>query len=400
MDLKGYTSLKSAKHVWIYGAGTIGKQALELFHILAFGLPIEGFVVSDKAENPATVCGYQVHDINEISVESGSTVFIVAVSRKYQEEVAGTLARRGYRNYLLWDRKSLWDVWMLADYTFVNRSRGRDKACFVLSGYKNFLWENVFARLKKFVPEDVDICILSSGLWDGRLAEIAEINGWSYLSTKINDITLIQNVAARLFAQAKWIYKMDEDIFLTEGCFGRLYDMYHYVQERGHYRVGFVAPLIPVNGYGHIRILDYLGKLEMYESQFEKAVYGGFSESRLEKDPSAAAFMWGYQKIMPHLDDLNRILEKNNTFSVCGVRFSIGFIMFHRLLWEGMGGFPVFGKKDLGVDEAEICRYCIQHSQAIVVAENTAVGHFSFRQQTEGMKKFYGEHKELFEIKE
>lgn len=400
MNLRMQEMIKSAKHIWIYGAGKIARQALTMLSSACLQLPIDGVVVSCKQEEDTKLCGYPIRDITEVDANDNGTVFLIAVSEKYQQEITETLRRHGYHNYVAWYAPPLREIWTLADYAFIDRRRGKKKVCFVLSGYKKFLWKDVFKRLQKFAPEDVDICILSSGLWDGQLAEIAEKNGWSYLSTKINNITLIQNIAIRLFETAEWIYKMDEDIFVTGCCFERMYHMYHYAMEKGHYRAGFVAPLIPVNGYGHIRILDYLKKTEVYEERFGKAVYGGISENKLEKDAEAAAFMWGYQNVLPQLDELNAMLEENDTFSVCGVRFSIGFILFHRSLWEDMDGFPVSGGRDFGVDEIEMCKYCIVNSRAIIVAENTAVGHFSFGQQTEGMKKIYAEQPELFMIKE
>ena len=63
-----------------------------------------------------------------------------------------------------------------------------------------------------------------------------------------------------------------------------------------------------------------------------------------------------------------------------------------------MGAFGVSGTIDLGVDEVELCEYCITSSNAVIIAENTVVGHFSFGKQTEDMKKLYETHQELFEF--
>ena len=35
---------------------------------------------------------------------------------------------------------------------FLNNAKGTSSACFILSGYKQFTWEIVFKRLKKFCP--------------------------------------------------------------------------------------------------------------------------------------------------------------------------------------------------------------------------------------------------------
>ena len=48
------------------------------------------------------------------------------------------------------------------------------------------------------------------------------------------------------------------------------------------------------------------------------------------------------------------------------------------------------------MDEGKLGEFCINNSYAIVVAEDTVVGHFSFGQQTEYMKKLYENNREWF----
>ena len=69
--------------------------------------------------------------------------------------------KKGYSNYVIWDWMDERHAWTLAEYKFEDRRKNCKKLCMVLSGYKDFLWDSVFGRLKKFVPEDIDICILS-----------------------------------------------------------------------------------------------------------------------------------------------------------------------------------------------------------------------------------------------
>ena len=99
-------------------------------------------------------------------------------------------------------------------YTFENRSKNSENLCIILAGYKEFTWDIIFDRINKFSNKDMDICILSSGLYSKRLSDIAKKYNWSYLSTKQNKVTLIQNTAFKLFPNAKFIYNIDEDIFL------------------------------------------------------------------------------------------------------------------------------------------------------------------------------------------
>ena len=113
--------------------------------------------------------------------------------------------------YIVKDRKNL-----TKKYKFENRIKSKEKVCFILAGYKEFSYDIVFSRIKKFVPKDVEVCILSSGKYSEKLSKIASDNDWSYLSTKRNNVCLIQNVANSIFKDAKYIYKIDEDIFVTK----------------------------------------------------------------------------------------------------------------------------------------------------------------------------------------
>lgn len=396
---KDFLSLRDAKHIWIYGAGIVGKRVWNALSQDEIGLKIEGMVVSEKkGQDSNDEC--RVVEIGDIKTADSDTIFIIGVSAKYQEEVINTLSAHGYNNYVIWKNKFYTERWYLSGYKFEDRKKNLSKVCIVLSGYKEFLWDIVFERLEHFVPDDVEVCILSSGLYSERLSDIAEKAGWSYFSTKVNDLTLVQNMVIRLYEQAEWIYKMDEDIFLTEGCFEKLMQAQINVEKNEPYRIGFVAPLIPVNGYGHIRLLDYLGKRQRYEQLFERVYYGCYPESMLEKNIAAAQYMWGLGGEIPQLDELNSMFSEEWKYSVCGVRFSIGFILLHRSIWKAMNEFPVTGGIDLGADEVDLCKYCIVYSKAMIVAENTVVGHFSFKQQASDMREFYEKNQELFRIRQ
>jgi hypothetical protein len=70
------------------------------------------------------------------------------------------------------------------------------------------------------------------------------------------------------------------------------------VEKEEPYHVGFVAPLIPINGYGHVRVMKKLGLEEEYERRFQKLVYAAEPDSMIESNPETAKFMWGGQRIM------------------------------------------------------------------------------------------------------
>ena len=282
---------------------------------------------------------------------------------------------------------------------FIDRRKNSNGLLIILAGYKPYLFEDVFVRVKAFAIKTLDICITSSGLFDETLNNIAAENDWSYLSTAQNNIPLAQNLAIALHENANIIFKMDEDIFVTAGCFETLLKTYSHVQTHGHYNVGFVAPLIPINGYCHVQLLEKLGLLEFYEKIFEPVLYGAQRLRMIEKSPEVAKFFWGEGGIIPPIDAMNAAFQMQKmSYSVCSVRFSIGFILFHRSLWTSMGGWemPMPNRPGLGADESQICRFCVLNSLGMIISENTLVGHLSFGQQNAVMKEYYLSHREIF----
>ncbi|MDR3127689.1 MAG: hypothetical protein LBU08_04405 [Tannerellaceae bacterium] len=281
---------------------------------------------------------------------------------------------------------------------FYNCSGKSDTCCFVLSGYKEYLWDTVFDRLKRFVPENVDVCIVSSGLFSEKLYAIAKENKWSYLCTKRNSVTLAMNTAIRAFPRVENIYKVDEDIFLTRNFFTKLRECYARCEKESDYFPAFVAPLIPVNGYGHLRILTHYGLVEEYASLFEKPRYTVGGDRMIEGNSESAIYMWKEGGI-PHIDILDAELgEKEFSFTPCPIRFSIGAIFFKRSLWEEMKYFQVDRTTGLGEDEIQLCSLRMFPSRAIIVCENTAVGHLSFGPQNAAMKEYFLSQPERFGI--
>ena len=281
---------------------------------------------------------------------------------------------------------------------FVDRRKNFPFLLNILAGYKPYLFEDVFARVKKFLPDGIDVCITSSGLFDKTLYDIAENYGWSYLSTTINNVSIAQNLAILLHENAQMIFKMDEDIFVTQNCFGKLIQTYEHCQTKGRYNVGFVAPLIPVNGYGHVRILEKLGLDEYYEKNFERIIYGAQPHRMIEKSPEVAKFFWGEGDVIPSIDLMNAAFQiRKMEYRNCSSRFSIGLILFHKNVWTKMGGWqiPATGS-GIGIDEIQICRFCVDCSLGMIISENVVVGHLSFGEQNDAMKEYYLTHREKF----
>lgn len=283
--------------------------------------------------------------------------------------------------------------------TFINRSQGKEKLCIVLAGYKNFLYSAVFGRLEVFLPIDIDVCVVTSGKYCEETKNLCDKNSWSYLSTKENNVSLVQNVAINLHPNAKYIFKLDEDMFITENYFDRMYDAFLEC-EKSRYSVGVLAPLIPLNGFAHLLILDKLGLSDDYEKRFEKPMFMAGPTRQIETNPDVAKYFWGAGNIIPSIDFLNKkFSEEPFKITACPIRFSIGAILFSRNLWEDMGYLSVDRSTTaMGLDEKEIVQYCCASSRPLIVTENVLVGHFAFGPQTAEMKKYYIKYPEKFKI--
>lgn len=283
---------------------------------------------------------------------------------------------------------------------FINRSTGAEKLCIILAGYKEFLYDAVFERIEKFMSDDIDVCVVTSGLFSKRIDALCEKNGWSYLSTKENNVCLVQNVVIKEHSKAKYIYKLDEDIFITKNFFEKMFDALLY-SKNSEYNAGVVAPLIPVNGYGHVRILDKLGLSGKYTELFEKTMIAAGPKRMIENNPDAAMFFWGKGDHIPSIDRLNQMFSGEMAINPCPIRFSIGAILFERTVIEEMGFFPVErATTGMAQDEIALCTFCCLESRPIMVTENAVVGHFSFGPQTQQMKKYFEDNKDKFRIDE
>lgn len=273
---------------------------------------------------------------------------------------------------------------------------GKEKLCIVLAGYKEYLYPAVFGRLAKYAPKDMDMCICSSGLYSEKLSDLCKEQGWNYLSTKRNNVSLVQNIAISLFPKAKFIYKLDEDIFITEDYFERMQAAYAHAAKVG-YDIGVLAPLIPLNGYGNLRILEKLDLVEKYTEMFETPKYITDYRRKTECDSAVARFFWGEGGYVPTIDEMSMRFARNPMEErPCPIRFSIGAILFKRSLWEDMHYFPVEKGRGLGSDEIRLCDYCCEASRPLMVSENIVVGHFAFSQQNEAMREYFYSNKEIF----
>ena len=281
-------------------------------------------------------------------------------------------------------------------YKFQNRSKGSENLCIILAGYKEFAYPAVFGRIEAFAPENIDICVVSSGLFSVALEKICTKNNWSYLSVKRNNVSLAQNIAINLHTEAKYIFKLDEDIFITENYFSNMLSAYEHACQ-GDYVPGVIAPLLNVNGYGHLRILEKLNLKEDFAKKFEKPKYISMPYRQIENNFEVAKYFWD-SDIVPSIDVLNKKFSSEaKEEHPCAIRFSIGAILFKRELWEEMGYFKVCKNGcGLGDDEAQLCSFCVLNSMPIMVSENVVAGHLSFGKQNVQMKEFYLNNTEKF----
>ena len=86
------------RHIWVYGAGIIGKNVLHLLHM--GGRRIDGFLVTSRANNPEILLDHPVKTIDELPA-SPDTAAVVAVSAAYRDEICKTLDERGW-NYAVY----------------------------------------------------------------------------------------------------------------------------------------------------------------------------------------------------------------------------------------------------------------------------------------------------------
>lgn len=92
--------LKNAKSIIIYGAGQIGQRTANLYCSLQ--LPIIGFAVSECSED-SEVDGLPVKSIDTWGQKLEDAIIIVAVGKKFENEMIANLNRRHIYNYITLD---------------------------------------------------------------------------------------------------------------------------------------------------------------------------------------------------------------------------------------------------------------------------------------------------------
>lgn len=270
-------------------------------------------------------------------------------------------------------------------YNFTKRGTEKTTLIIVLAGYKSYLWPATLKRLQENTPNNADLCIVSAGIYSKELAEICACNNWSYLSVKRNSPGVALNKAIALHPAADYIYKLDEDIFISSNFFQLLRNGYDYAWQNSMLEPGFVAPVLNVNGISYRIFLRKLGLEPEYQKQFGQLLTR-CGDLPIHNNPNASWWIW--KNTLP-FDKKAKIFEKEiEHYSVCSTRFSIGAILIRRKFIVKIGGFKSSWHSGvLGIDEDVLCQDCVSQSRPMYIIESVLAGHFSFYPQEKFMKQ-------------
>jgi len=279
--------------------------------------------------------------------------------------------------------------------SFLDHKKDSSRLLLVVAGHKPRLWPLIFPRIERFAPRDWDVCFCCPGANPQALRDLAAKRGWSFLSTRKNQLALAQNLAIQAHRHAQTIIKMDEDIFLADGTLEGLVGALAHTESSGPFFPGVMAPLLNVNGYSSRTLLQKLGHLAEFESRF-----GPCKQSCLDtppwRDPAAAQFLW--EILLPFDESARKLTADTPGFSACPHRFSIGCFAIRRAFWEAMQGFTVAPPGDLGVEEIDLAAFCTVSSRPIVVAHHLLVGHAGFGHQMAVMEPWLIENAKTLKI--
>lgn len=322
--------------------------------------------------------------------------YVILLNNNFAAEIQKQLYYYGIRNvYNLHDLKMRYlPTETGIKHEFEKRSNNCSTLCYILAGYQDYLWDNVFERIKRFAGKDIDYCIVSSGIYSERLAQIARENDWSYLWTDTNQVAYIQNLVIELHPLAKRILKMDEDIFVPEGFFDAMEKAMDEAEQFGEYRIGFLAPIVPLNCCGYVSYLNISGNKEEFAKCFGRAYrhhYAGVCE-----EAKAAVWLW---ESCGNFDRMAKKIALNQGFETYNCYYNIGCIMYTRERWILMGTWPVeVGSTGMGQDEVHLIEDNQKKDMVIYEAQNILVGHFAFGSQKDSMRRLYEKKPEIFSI--
>lgn len=271
----------------------------------------------------------------------------------------------------------------------------------MLVGYKPDLWPLILPRFEAALPQDCTVCLVSPGLYNPEIAQLCEAKSWRYMGTATNDVALAQNVCLLAHPDVEMVAKLDEDMFLLPGSIDALLDFYRATKAHKAVDPGFVAPMIPINGFTYRSLLRRLDLLDRFEAQFGTARIAT-TASPVTVNPAAARWMWEHTAPLAATQARLKATPAAEML-LSPIKFSIGLIVFERAFWEEFRFFPVYrhrllaGQSTLGGDEEFLCKECVDRSRPIVIHPDVLAGHFSFGPQYAGMLALLKERPELFD---
>jgi hypothetical protein len=287
---------------------------------------------------------------------------------------------------------------MTDDHRFDDRRQGVGVLVCLLAGFKPALWDHVLPRLARALP-DADVCIVTPGLVLEELRSHCRRNSWSYLGTATNDASLAQNLCYRLHPDVAMIVKVDEDMFLLPNTITALLTRFDEVKRNDVINPGFIAPMIPLNGFCHRPLLERLGALEEFEDRFGRARIA-HSALAIHDNPAAACWMW--KKTAPLSATASKLAEGGVHELHCAVRLNTSMIAFERSFWEAIDHLPVRrGKLIVGLstqdaDEEHLCKQALATSRPGIVTTGAFAGHFAFPVQHDAMMALLSSEPALF----
>jgi glycosyltransferase involved in cell wall biosynthesis len=101
-----HESVTEFQEIYIYGAGLIGKKLWNYLKKINAGHKVQGFVVSERKDNPGKIEDKAVFVLSELQVQDTKhALMIVAAHNRYQYEIVLKLQAGRYKNILLVDAK-------------------------------------------------------------------------------------------------------------------------------------------------------------------------------------------------------------------------------------------------------------------------------------------------------
>lgn len=280
-----------------------------------------------------------------------------------------------------------------------NPSFDKSKVLLIVIGFQPYYWEVLLKRVYVISAENripVCLCIPGASTYKEKLYSFCEKYQFSSLLISDDRLGRAQNIAIKLFPDARLIYKIDEDIVIGRHFFESMNLALEKAEECERYSVGFVCPLINDNTFSYIYYLSSINRISDYEKLFGKAMFG---MGQIHSNPLTADFIWktlGMQTFDQKEQDI--YLLNKGKYVVCPQRFSIGAILFRREVWEKMKMFTVGRDKETGLEEKDFCGFCMDSGYRIVCDLDVFVGHLGYFTQKEICKTYFLENKDKFVI--